>query len=313
MKNTKLTHLIIIFVLGSAIFCLLSAKSFAAKPVTLQLANDELVIVQSVSTTLKTFVIRRGTDDGVALGQESLFSTTDISLRMKCIEISRYHSLWKLVEQRASIPFLKNEFITYTNNLDRITMEVSNLVEKEKEYSRIILKNNFWLFRTALSVTFFESISSTGANSDSSRGGIQFEIYRPREIYPAIEWAWGLRYDMESVILKDSNLEIPSTRILGMMEFTYNFPAFKRSNDNIYASLGAGFGSSSTNVNGEDSFGYAIVTPVVRIGYNKAYSSNLVFIVEGTGEAISTTETFVDGTEQTTNLVNVKLTVGVKF
>ena len=227
VKNTKLTHLIIIFVLGSAIFCLLSAKSFAAKPVTLQLANDELVIVQSVSTTLKTFVIRRGTDDGVALGQESLFSTTDISLRMKCIEISRYHSLWKLVEQRASIPFLKNEFITYTNNLDRITMEVSNLVEKEKEYSRIILKNNFWLFRTALSVTFFESISSTGANSDSSRGGIQFEIYRPREIYPAIEWAWGLRYDMESVILKDSNLEIPSTRILGMMEFTYNFPAFK--------------------------------------------------------------------------------------
>jgi hypothetical protein len=290
-----------------------TVTAYAAKPVTLQLSNDELVIVQSVSTTLKTFVIRRGADDGVVLGQESLFSTTNISLRMKAVEVSRYYSLWKLSENRATIPFLKNDFITYTNDLDRVTVEVSKLVEKEKEYSSIILRDDFWLFRTALSVTFFESISSTEANSESSRGGIQFEIFRPREIYPSIEWAWGLRYDSESVILDNSNLEIPSTRILGMMEFTYNFPAFKRTNDNIYASLGAGIGTSSTDVNGEVSSGYAIVTPVVRIGYNKAYSSNLVFIIEGTGEAISTTEAFDDGTEQTTNLVNIKFTVGIKF
>jgi hypothetical protein len=303
------SYLLIVFLFSAVIPNTVRAKNTN----TLLLSNDELVIVQSVSSTQKTFVIRRGAEDGVVVGQESLFSTEKISLRMKALEVSRFFSLWALSEPRASIPFIKNDFITYTNNLDRISIEVSTLVDNEKEYSEIILRDDFWIFRTAISFTFFESISSTEANNDSSRGGYQFEIFRPKQLYNQIEWAWGLRYDTESVILKDTNLEIPSNRILGMVEFIYNFPVFKRTNDNIYASLGGGIGSSSTTINGETSSGYAIVTPVVRIGYNKAYSSNLVFLLEGTGEAISTTEVFASGEEQTTNLVNIKFTFGVKF
>lgn len=302
------------FILGFFIFSLSTNLQAENKKLTrLQLSDDELVIIQSVSTTQKTFVIRRGADDGVVIGQESLFSTENISLRMKCIEVTRYYSLWEVSNKRATIPFLKNNYVTYTNNLDRVTIEISDLVDAEKEYSKVILKNNFWVFRSAISFTIFESISSTGANSESSRGGFQFELFKPTQIFPQVDWAWGLRYDTESVILKNNNLEIPSERILGMTEFTYNFEAFKKTNDNIYASLGAGLGTSTTDVNGEISSGYSIVAPVVRIGFNKAYSSNLVFLIEGTGEAISTTEEFANGVEQTTNLVNMKVTFGVKF
>ncbi len=298
----------------SIFFLILSPLQVLSKePLQLQLLNNDITIVQSVSTSQKTFVIRRGADSGVTLGQESLFSTKNISLRMKAIEVSRFFSLWKTSDKRARIPFLKNDFINYSSKIDQITLEIPVINKNEIALSRSTQKNHYWIARMALSFTLTESISDIDSNSNSLRNGYQFELYRPQRLFNRVDWAWGIRYDTEAVILRDSNLQIPTVRLLGMTEFTYNFPTFSKTNNHFYASLGAGIGSSSTNINDEISSGYSIVAPIVRIGFNKAYSHNLLFLIEGTGETISTKEVFENGKEQTTNMLNLKITFGVKF
>ena len=60
----------------SSIFILLIFTSL----ITFRLKADELVIIQTVATDRHTFVIRRGHKQGIGIGQESLFTTSKVSL-----------------------------------------------------------------------------------------------------------------------------------------------------------------------------------------------------------------------------------------
>lgn len=78
-----------------------------------ELPNDELLIIQAVATTKKNFVVRKGFDDGVALGQESLFSTNSLSVLCKAVEVSRFHSLWVPLDKRTMVPFEKKRLCNF--------------------------------------------------------------------------------------------------------------------------------------------------------------------------------------------------------
>jgi len=293
----------------------ISTYSQEKKPVleSWELPNDELVIIQAVSTTKKNFVVRRGFEEGVSVGQESLFSTANFSVLCRAVEVTRHHSLWIPLDKRAKVPFDRKDYVTFSNNVEKVSIKIADIVEQKKETARWKRKE-YWITRFSISAAMWESVSETNAEREANRGGFQFEVYGSRTVYEDIELAIGVRFDQETAIIDESNLEIPTTRYMLMGELIYNFPNFDGTKDNVYAALGGGIGLSYTTVNEQQSSGIAYLAPIVRLGYKKTLSPKYALLLEGVGEAISMEETPENEEDvQTTNIVNLKFSMGLKF
>jgi hypothetical protein len=53
--------------------------------------------------------------------------------------------------------------------------------------------------------------------------------------------------------------------------------------------------------------------PEARLGYLRPINRELAMVVEASIESLSSNEKFADNSIQTTNLINVKATFGLKF
>ena len=91
------------------------------------LAQEELVMIQTVSADEKTFVIRKGAEDDIRIGMDSLFSSKHATVKARAIKTTRYFSVWKLLEKHAKFPFKKRTFITYNRDLDTIWYSVPTI------------------------------------------------------------------------------------------------------------------------------------------------------------------------------------------
>ncbi len=284
-------------------------------------AKEELLIIQSVSNTQKTFVIRKGKAEGVLVNQESLFTSEKFSLSARVIEVTRDYSLWQISDTRATVPFQKGETVNYTNTIENLYTEIpllrfdpKELAKEAREKNKIAeLRPENWLLRGNLSYTLAESVTDTSGNLDSSRSGINLEAQKLWSLTPKMSIGAGLRYDQENTSIADPNVDIPTTRVFITGDYIYHFDYIGETRDHIYMALGIGLGQSSTDVDGTVSSGLATLLPSVRLGYQMALSSGISMVVETVAEAISANESFEDGTTQKTNLVNAKLAIGLKF
>tara|TARA_R110000868_G_scaffold61524_4_gene186993 strand:+ start:9248 stop:10156 length:909 start_codon:yes stop_codon:yes gene_type:complete len=284
-------------------------------------AKEELLIIQSVSNTKRTFVIRKGKAEGVLVHQESLFTNEKFSLSARAIEVTRDYSLWQISDTRATVPFQKGETVNYTNTIENLYTEIpllrydpKELAKEARERNRISqLRPEKWLLRGNLSFTLSESITETQASLESSRSGISFEAQRLWSFHPKMTAGFGIRYDQENTSLTEPNIDIPTTRILGIADFIYHFDQIGESRNHLYLGLGIGIGTSVTQVDEATSSGLATLLPSARLGYAMALSNGMSMVVETIAESISSSETFEDGQQQNTNLVNAKIAVGIKF
>lgn len=296
-----------------AIFILFSSS--------LALAKEELIIIQSVSDSRQTFVVRKGKADGILVNQESLFTSEKFSLSARVIEVNRSYSLWKLSDSNATVPFKKGQTVNYTNTIENLYTEIpmlrydpKELSEKARERDRVaLLRKEQWMLRGNLSYTLSESITDTPGDLESSRSGMNLEFQRLWSFHPQMTLGFGLRYDRENTSLNDPNIDIPTTRVLGVADFTYHFEGFGESGDHLYLGIGIGIGRSVTQVDESTSTGLATLLPAARFGYQKQLSNGIAMIAETVAESVSSTESFTDGPEQKTNLVNAKFAVGIKF
>ena len=298
----------------TALLISVSSYSETQKPLveSWELPNDELVIIQAVSTTKKNFVVRRGFDEGVSVGQESLFSTDNFSILCRAVEVTRHHSLWVPLDKRAEVPFDRKDYVTFSNNVEKVSIKIADIVEQKKVIAKWKRKS-YGIFRFSVSAAMWESVSETNAEREANRGGFQVEGYQSNRIYESIELAIGARIDQETAIIDESNLEIPTTRYMLMGEILYNFPAMEGSRDHFYAALGGGIGLTRTTVNEEINSGIAYLAPIVRLGYLKSLSPKYSLLLEGVGEGISMEEKLENDDIQTTNIINLKFSIGLKF
>ena len=79
---------------------------------TQQLYAYEKVIIQGVSKSRKTFVIRRGKGDNYYPDLEARFSTPLINFIARIIEVNREYSQWVILEPGGKVPFEKGHFST---------------------------------------------------------------------------------------------------------------------------------------------------------------------------------------------------------
>jgi len=275
-------------------------------------ADDELVIVQAVSKSGKSFVVRKGAAEGVAIGQESLFTTKDASFTAKVIEVNRFFSLWNLKDDRGAVPFNKGEYVTFTNNIENIWTEIPKLQFAPKE-ELVFKQSTQWIARLGYGLAMSESVSDTDENKTASRASFQFEGLFANRVAVHWEWAIGMRFDRDNATLNEPSLEVPTNRYMLTAELNYHFANFARSDDSMYLGAAVAYGLSNTTIDESISTGTSLVLPIIKLGYIKRVSASYALVFEGSVEAIAQSESFEDTEKQTTNIVNSKLSIGVRF
>ncbi len=278
-------------------------------------ANEEVVLIQAISTSGRTFVIRRGFADGIARKQESLFTTKNASFVAIAKIVNRHFSVWEIKENKGSVPFKKGELVIYSNSVQNIWTQISKhrLKTYLKTKKELVFKpKNRWILRGHYSYALSESISETDNDRYLGRVGFQVSAFFARRFSPSWEYAVGIRIDRENSTLENPALDVPSQRIMAAAEFTYHF-GFHRSKSNFYIGGGLAYGQSSTTVDEATSTGRALVLPIAKIGYINKISPSYSLMLEGTFESIAATEAFIDSESQSTHILNSKFGIGIRF
>ncbi len=283
----------------------------------LQTASDyeKLMVVQTVSTTQRTFVLRLGMQDGVTVGRRALFSTDKVSIVGECIQSSREYSLWKPWEPQANIPFRKGQIITYNNNLDSVWTKIPELQEtlEEKKRQLLYIPEPYWALRFSLGKSLSESTTDTSAEQTPSRTSTQFEAVYNKHLYRKLDWGIGARFDKESGELEEGNVTLQSNRYMVYGEISFHFDPSEKTLNHLYAAAGMGMGMSNTKIDDAVSTGTSLLMPVVRVGFMTALSRNYNMLTEVVAESIASKEKFADGTQQNAQMINAKVAIGLRF
>ena len=272
---------------------------------------EELVIVQSVSTTKRTFAIRRGNAHGITLNLKALFSNDEVNIIAKCTDITRFFSVWEPVNQQMIVPFLKGEFVSYNRKTDNLGLEIVRF--KYNPQVNLLRSKPSWILKMGLTRTLSGAVSSTGADNEELRTGFQVEGAYKKRFYKAFSWMAGIRYDHEVIRLTRPILDIPINRYLAMAEIIYQFPELSKEDSYVYTGLAVGLGYSRSLINSNVVLqGLCTVLPMVHLGYLLSLN-NYALLFELGVESLSTKGSFENNVEQSTNLINGKFTIGIQF
>lgn len=276
---------------------------------SLQVFSYELIFIQGISESKKTFVTRKGTRDGITVGKKSTFTANNISVIATAIKVTGEYTQWKIENQNTKIPFKRDEIVTMYDATEYLWT-----LNPESVKSRYI-KSEIYEPRYAVEthLSFSRGLSESVSNADSTvteRGGYQFEGYIQKEFNRNYAIALGLRYTKEIVNIETASYN--QQRFLGMVEGRYYFDQLKDFyNSRISLAFGLGLGQSYTETIGQASSGTSAVLPSVKMNFNFPISKNYDMTFYGAVESVQTRETLADATKQTTNLVNSK--AGVAF
>lgn len=279
---------------------------------TSNILAEDLVIIKAVSKTGRSFAIAKGSVEGIGIGQTSLFSSAEASFKAKAISVDKNYSLWQVTDEKASVPFDKNEFVHFSNSLENIWTQLPRAAFIPK--SQLGFKaHNIWIARASYTYAIAESISDTNSDQYDVRSGLQFEALFGRRFDIDWEIAGGFRYDRETSTLQNPNLQIPTTRMMAVLEGTYHFYRIPASENSLYLSVGMAYGVSNTTIDDITITGTALVIPVLKLGLIYQNESRYTWVFEGSFESVSSEESFTDQTNVTTNVTNTKFGVGLRF
>lgn len=282
--------------------------------------KEELLVIQTVSKDRRSFVVSKGIKDGIMKGMEIIFANDNVSIVCKAREVNRNYSLWTPMDVNVTIPFNKEDIVSYnTHAYGNVALDIvgdaSNLtpeIDYDQLYKKFRTSNNYSAkasFNRALS----ESSSEVSTDKNSARTGYVFAVEYNYRFLPEFEMSVGGRIDNEVYRLQNAQLDIPTNRVMATLAATYHLTNFSQTKDNFYISLAAGIGKSTTTVNEDKGTGTVTLLPEARIGYIMPFSTSVAMIFEGSIEALSATEKFSNNAEQTTNITNVKFTIGLRF
>lgn len=283
--------------------------------------KEELMIVQSVSIDKKNFVITKGIKDGIFKGQEIIFSSENAALLCKAIEVSREFSLWKPVSKEASIPFKKEQFISFNAysygqvafDIESTSTKINKVPVDINEIYKKFRKNNNYSLKIGMNKGLSQSSSDVSAEKNSSRNGYTITLEYNHRFMPEFEINYGLKIENEVYRITSPELDIPTSRIMATLSATYHLLYFSKNENNFYLTLGLGYGTSKTTVDEVISKGSSALLPEARIGFLMPFSKQTAIFAEGSIESVSTTEKVADEIEQTTNLLNLKFSIGLRF
>ena len=288
-------------------------------PVNNSYAKEELTVIQTVSKDRRSFVVAKGIKDGVIKGQEIIFANDNVSVVCKAAEVNRDFSLWVPVDRTVTIPFNREDIVSSNSTVyGNVALEIAADpgltpdINYNEVYKKFRAQNN-WAIKASYNKGLTQSSSSVADEKNSSRSGYNVTLEYNYRFLPEFEMSFGARMDNEVYRIENPELDIPTKRIMGTVAATYHFVTFSDNKNNFYLTVAAGLGKSETTVDDDKSSGRVTLLPEARLGYMMPFSKNLAMVFEGSVESLSSTETFSDGTEQTTNILNFRATIGLRF
>ncbi len=302
-------HSTLLFLFGILIF----------SPVNNSYAKEELTVIQTVSKDRRSFVVAKGIKDGVIKGQEIIFANDNVSVVCKAAEVNRDFSLWVPVDRTVTIPFNREDIVSSNSTVyGNVALEIAADpgltpdINYNEVYKKFRAQNN-WAIKASYNKGLTQSSSSVADEKNSSRSGYNVTLEYNYRFLPEFEMSFGARMDNEVYRIANPELDIPTKRIMGTVAATYHFVTFSDNKNNFYLTVAAGLGKSETTVDDDKSSGRVTLLPEARLGYMMPFSKNLAMVFEGSVESLSSTETFSDGVEQTTNILNFRATIGLRF
>ena len=290
-------------------------------PINILHAKEELTVIQTISKDRRSFVVAKGVKDGVMKGQEIIFANDNVSIVCKAVEVNRTFSLWVPVDRNITIPFNKEEIVSSNSTVyGNVALEIAGDtkltpdINYNEVYKKFRQQNNFAL-KASYNKSLNQSSSSVSEDNNTSRSGYNVSLEYNYRFYPEFEMSFGARMDNEVYRNESgaSELDIPTRRVMGTIAATYHFVNFSDNKNNFYVTLATGIGQSETTINEEKASGPVFLLPEARVGFLMPFSKKLAMVFEGSVESLNTTESFSDGTKQTTSILNMRATIGLRF
>ena len=270
----------------------------------------ELVTIQTVSETKKTFITRNGKRQGIIRGMTGTFTAENVSVLAKAVSVTGNFAQWQLINNEAILPFEKGAIVTYYAANEYLWALAPESERAKYIKSEIPSIKQSWVFKGALTRGIADSVSDAPA-STSRRGGFMGEIYYERDIRGPLAFDLGLRYERE--VINYAGASLITKRSLAIADIIYYFD-FMRDylKGKFFLAGGLGYGLSNTSTVGLEQSGPVSLLPTVKIGLALPFNDDWQFITDSAFESLQTSEEQEDGTKQTTTQTNFKFGFGLR-
>lgn len=271
----------------------------------------ELIMIQAVSDTKKTFITRNGKRQGVQPGMTGTFTAEDVSILARAINVTGQFTQWQIINTDAILPFEKGTIVTYYPATEYIWALAPESERRKYIKTQIKTMRRSWVFKGALTRGLSESVSNAPATT-SRRGGFMGEVYYERDFYENLAFDFGLRYERE--VINYTGASLITKRSLAIFDVIYYFDSLRDyiSGGRFYISLGAGYGLSNTSTVGISQSGPVGLLPAVRAGITLPFNEQWEFVFDSAFESLNTREEQESGQIQTTTQTNFKVGFGLR-
>ena len=265
----------------------------------------ELVMVQAVSNSKRSFATRNGKKDGIFLGQEATFTSEDVTIAAQAVEVSREFTQWEVKDPEAVVPFERHETVVLNTNMDATWYQIPLARIKPIELKRHLIA------KLGYSSTITESIDQTSSTEDTTRRAFHFTGLFHTPVNKKFYFGGGLRVDKETA--ETSTISVPTNRYFALLSIEYYLSRLEYKQALLYIGAMVGIGRSTTTVAGSGQSGMAYLLPSVRMGLKFPLSETLSALGEVSFDNISMKEESNDGFVQSTTMVNGNLLFGLSY
>ncbi len=271
----------------------------------------ELVVIQGISETKKSFITRNGKRQGVIIGMTGTFTSDNISILAKAINVTGQYAQWEIINKEAIIPFEKGSMVTWYPAQEYLWALSPESERKKYIKSQMVITRSSFIFKGAITRGLSESVSDVQA-SNPTRGGYMGEIYYERPLTPNISFDLGLRYEQE--VINYTGVSLTTKRNLAIGDIIYYFDGLKEllGGGKIYIAAGIGYGLSNTETVGLSQSGPVGLLPAVKIGLSLPVTQDWDFLLDSAFESLQTREEQQDGRVQTTTQTNLRMGIGLR-
>lgn len=270
----------------------------------------ELMLVQAVSASKKTFVTRNGKRQGIIENMDGTFVANDISFNARAKTVTSQFTQWEIINSEALVPFQTGDVVTYHPAQEYIWS--LNPGEARRRYIREIKQEvrRSLLMKVATTRGINESTTGTVAQN-TNRGGVALDLLYERLVHPNFAWDLGVRYEREIVNLPAGSLITQRALFVGDLLYYFNEAEFFY-DARFFIGAGVGLGQSSTSADGLVQSGSAVLLPAVKAGASLPINKEWDFVAEAAFETLKTSEKLEDRTKQETTQSNLRVGFGLR-
>lgn len=282
------------------VFFLLSSSAWAY----------ELIMIQAVSDSKRTFITRNGKRQGLMVGQTASFTAENVSILAKAVSVTGNFTRWELINKNTILPFEKGSIVTFYSATEYLWALAPEKERRKYIKSEITTLKKSWVLKGGLTRGLSESVSGAPAN-EPNRGGFLGELYWERDVMRSLSFDLGYRYERETINYPGASFT--TSRNLIIADLIYYFDNLQDYiPGRLFLAAGLGYGLSNTSTVGLEQSGPVAILPALKLGVSLPFNQEWEFIMDGAFESLNTREEREDGSHQSTNQTNFKVGFGLR-